>query len=338
MGTHRALLLLGLLGALCLLLAAASAIAEEFNEVHNLDNVMTEEGTTTQREIFLLGDEVVDAWFNFTVFDGQLNTAADSFVFTVRNLDDASVTQSLPGTTDSEGRLLVNLHFTRATTPNWRVLVSCTDAGDLSIGPRVIEEDVGNEWSLQVDYVYTLEANGGNGGNGNGGGGGGDDDGRPALVTAFEIDLLLVALLSLMVAFLAFLRFRGAGHLKAPYALGLVIMVDAFFALPIALLINQQENGVVLSGGPLGPDWLGNLALILLVLWVIPLLVAKRRLLTAPATHSIVSRVIGERVANSLRSRGEGMSPDPLPGHLLSVLVMLVGIASVSVVALMLML
>lgn len=325
---------------LCLVLLASllpvSAMAEGTNDVYLLEDVYTAEGTTTQEEVELNGDLIVRAWFNFTVLEDKLNSEADSFVFTVRNVDDPSATQSLPGTTDAQGRISVNLPFTRQGSPRWSVIVSCSEAGDVRLGPIVLEDDPGNEWSLQVDYVYTVS---GNGGNGNGDGGDEDgEEGQPALVTAFQVNMMAVALLALLVAFLALSRSRGGGHLKLPYAFGLIILVDSFFALPIAMLINQEEHGVTLATGSLGPDWLGNLALVLFILWVLPLVVARKKMLTSPAARSILSKVIGEGVAERVARKGEGLGDDPLSDRAVSLLVTLIGVATVVIVGLMLLL
>jgi hypothetical protein len=314
----------------------ASAEEEEVNDVFLLEAQYLAEGTTNSTDIELNGQTIVQAWFNFTVLEDNLNSQADSFVFTVRNLDDPAVTQSLPGTTDTQGRINVNLPFTRRNSNRWSVVVSCSDAGDVMFGPVVLQEDPGNDWSLQVDYLYVRQIDGPNGnGNGNGNGGGGGDD-RPALVTVFEVNMMAVALMGLLVAFLAFMRYRGGGQLKLPYAFGLVILVDSFFAMPIAMLINQEQNGAAVSTGPFGAEWLGNLALILFIVWLIPVALARKKLMTSEATHSIFTKVIGEGVADRIRSRGEGLGDDPLSERTISLLVTLVGLITVALVALML--
>jgi hypothetical protein len=324
--------------AVTILLLPASAMAVGTDDVYLLENMYTEEGATTQQEVLLNGDQIVQAWFNFTVLEDNMNSDPDSFVFTVRNVDDPSATQSLPGTTDTQGRISVNLPFTRPSSPRWSVVVSCNEAGDVRLGPITLEDDLGNDWSLQVEYKYTTSGNGGNG-NGNGGDGDGDgEDGQPTLVTAFQVNMMAVALMALLVVFLAMSRFRGGGELKLPYAFGLIILVDAFFALPIAMLINQQEHGTSLASGSLGPDWLGNLALVLFVLWVLPLIVARKKMMTSPAAHAVLSRVIGEGIASKVTEKGEGLSDDPLSDRTVALLVTLIGLATVGIVGLMLLL
>jgi hypothetical protein len=317
---------------------AMPATAEEHNEVYAIDDVWTDEGQTTQREILLLGETVLEAWFNFTVRDDDLDSDPDSFTFTIHNIEDPSITLSLPGATDDQGNLFMPFAFTREASPRWRVSVTCNNAGDLTIFgiPVPGGEDLGNEWSLQVDYIYHVPDTNGNGGNG--GNGGGDGDGQPMLVTALEGNVVVVALLSLLVAFLALLHLRGGEHLRLLFGLNAVIAVDAFLALPVALLVNVRENDALLTGPPLGPGWLGNLALVLFVIWLVPLLLAKRRLMTSRATGKVLTRVIGEGVAERVRARGERFKEDPLPEGRLVLLVMVVAAASVVLGAMMLML
>jgi hypothetical protein len=317
---------------------AAPAAAEERNEVYAPEPMYTDEGQTTQREILLLGETVLEAWFNFTVRDDDLNSDPDSFTFTIHNIDDPSITLSLPGTTDDRGNLFMPFAFTREASPKWRVSVTCNEAGDVTIlgVPVPGGEDFGNEWSLQVDYIYYVPDTNGNGGNG--GNGGGDGDGQPMVVTALEGNMVVVALLSLLVAFLALLHLRGSEHMRLMFGLNAVIAVNAFFALPIALLVNMRENDALFTGPPIGPAWLGNLALVLFVIWLVPLVLAKRRLLTSKATGKVLTRVIGEGVAKRVRERGERFKEDPLPEGRLVLLVMAVGAASVAVAAMMVML
>ena len=313
---------------------APSILAEEHNDIRLIENVYTSEGTSTTRDVILNGDKVLQAFFNFTVLDDDLSSQGDTFTFTVTNMDDAALRQSLPGTTDTSGNLKVNLPFTRTSTPNWKVVVVCNDAGDVVAGPITIREDEGNAWSLQVDYIYEIEDTNGNGGNG----GDGDDGARPPLRNALEVNLILVALLAMLVVFLALLQLRGGSNLKFIFALGLILLVNAFFTLPLALVVNQQQYDATFSAPPLGPEWLGNLAVILLVLWVVPIVGAKKLLMTSPMTFDVLSRVIGDGMANALKRRGEGMSADLLPEKVLVVLFMVIGIATVVVAGMMMML
>ncbi|UCB50725.1 MAG: hypothetical protein JSW56_07640, partial [Deltaproteobacteria bacterium] len=87
------------------------------------------------------------------------------------------------------------------------------------------------------------------------------------------------------------------------FGIGAVLLLDAFLALPVALLVNQQENGAIVAGPPLGPAWLGNLALVLFVIWLVPLVLARRRVLTSPLTTTVLSRIIGEGVARRVKAR-----------------------------------
>ncbi|MCK4970901.1 MAG: hypothetical protein KAS77_10245, partial [Thermoplasmata archaeon] len=259
--------------ALALLMAATPvAVAEGTYGTYLVEDGYTSESTTTNRFVELQGKEIVRAWFNFTFNEDVINSDPDSFLVRVSNRDDASVVQNLPGTTDVDGRLKINIPFTREASPRWDVSVTCTDAGDTTLGPSpiVIEEDTGNGWSLQVEYYYTTD-DGGNGGEpNNGGNGGGGDDDQPVLVTIFEINLVIVALLSLLVAFLALQAWRGEGGLRMPLVFALIIAVDAFFTLPIAILVNLELNDAIIGVGPFGPEWLGTLAIVLLVIWLIP--------------------------------------------------------------------
>ena len=321
--------------ALAMMAWTPGALAEEHNDVHLLEDIYTGEGASTARDITLNGDRILEAFFNFSVLDDDLNSNPDTFTFTVTNVNDTAHRQSLPGTTDDQGRLRMNFPFTRKASQYWRVIVVCNDAGDVMIGPATVREDNGNAWSLQVDYVYETDEPNGNGGDN----GDGDTVTRPPLRTALEVNLIMVALLALLVVYLAIwqVRKRG-GNLKFTFTLGLVILVDAFFSLPIALVVNSQQNEAIFATPPLGPEWLGNLAFILLVLWVVPLVLARKLVMTSPTTHDLLSRVIGEGLANAVRVRGERVTKDLITEGILMPLLAVLGIATVVVVALMLML
>lgn len=313
------------------------AAAEGTYGTYLLEDGYTSEDTTTNRVVELKGKDVVRAWFNFTFNEDIINSAPDSFLVRVSNKDDASIVSYLPGTTDDDGRLKINIPFTREASPRWDVSVTCTEAGDTTLGPRVIEEDTGNGWSLQVEYYYTTD-DGGNGGDpNNGGNGGGGDDGQPVLVTVFEINLVMVALLSLLVAFLGLQAFRGEGGLRMPLVFALVIMVDAFFTLPIALLVNLELNDAIIGVGPFGPEWLGTLAFVLLVIWVIPFFLARKRVLISRDLYNLLSRITYEGFARSMRKRGEDRPEDRLSESRLSLVLVVIGIISVAVVAMMMM-
>jgi len=317
-------------------LALPATAQEEHRATHLIEDVYTEEGTTDNRDILLEGDSVLEAWFNFTVREDLINSGPDSFTFTATNLADAALTQSMSSATNTEGRLDVNLHITLEGGPRWRVSVTCNDAGDTKLGPIVREEDAGNAWDLQVDYVYIIEGTNGNGGNG-GGGGGGDGGDQAPLVSILQADLLIVALVSLLVGFLALATFaRGGGPLKVPLVLALVLVLDAFIFLPVALLVNLELNDALFSPPPYGASWLGNLALVLLILWVVPLGLARKRLLGSDELHGILSRVTARRVADSVRRRTEKYPKDPLSDRMTALVVAMVGFASVAVVAMML--
>ena len=176
MGQSRVAIALVVSLAFLVLAAAPSVIAEEHRETFFIEDVYTAEQMTTRRDVKLRGDSILEAWFNFTVFEDKINSQPDSFQFTVTNMDDALLTQSLPGMTDTEGRLTVTLPFTLEGSPRWRVSVFCTEAGDTVVGPLVIDEDGGNPWDLQVEYVYFTD----DGGNGNGGSGGDGSAGLPS--------------------------------------------------------------------------------------------------------------------------------------------------------------
>lgn len=333
---NRALVaLLALTVALCLGTAADIAVAEGTPGIYQVDDVFTDEGTTTTRAISLEGEEVLEAWFNFSVLEDKLDTDPDTFTFSMHNVDNPAIAQSLPGTTNEDGRLTQSFHFTRDSTPNWKVAVTCDVAGDRTILNVVIEQDPGNSWSLHVDYIYTTGEDG-SGGNGNGGDGGGGGNDSPALVTIFEANLILVALLSLLVAFLSLRALLGEGSLKLPFVLAFVLAVDAFFTLPIALLVNVELNDTIVGMPPYGPHWLGNLAIVLFALWVVPFVLARKRWMTSREVHGILTRVLDQRVADRIRRRGERRPDDPLPLKWLTVTFVAIAIASVAVVAMML--
>jgi hypothetical protein len=338
MGIARSSLLLASLLALALLATALPTVASVHRDTFLLEDVYTEETTTTNRDVLLKGDTVLEAWFNFTLTDDIINSDPDSFLFTVTNLDDAELRQSLPGTTDTQGRLFVSMPVTLEGSPRWTASVSCTVAGDTMLGPIVIEADGGNAWDLQVEYVYEIEDDSGNG-NGNGGdggdGGGGDDE--PALVTVMEANLILVSLLSILVAFLSIgPLMEGGGPMKMPLVLAGILALDAFVFLPVALVVNQELNGAVIAMPPYGAQWLGNLALILLVIWVVPFIVAKKRVLGSDEVHSFLSRVTAQKLADKVRGRAERFPDDSLSDRMLALLMVVLGVASVAVVALML--
>lgn len=320
-----------------ILASALPALASEHPGSYLVEDVYTEEFSTTTRDLLLEGDRILEAWFNFTVLDDHLNSNPDSFVFTVANMDDAALTQSWPGTTDTESRLTVSLPVTLEGSPRWRVSVTCNDAGDTMgpFGTQVIEVDEGNPWSLQVEYVYFVEdGTNGNGGNGNGDASGEDE---PALVTLLQLDYLLVALLSIVVAFLSLGTFmQGEGSLKLPFVLAFVLVLDTFIFLPVALVVNNELNDAIFALPPFGPEWMGNLALILLILWVVPFIVSRKRVLTSDEVHGLLSRVTAQRAANAVRKRASRYPDDALSDKTLALLMIVLGIASVAVVAMIL--
>ncbi len=322
--------------ALALLMVATPvAVAEGSYGTYLIEDGYTSESTTTNRFVELQGKEILRAWFNFTFNEDVINSAPDSFLVRVSNRDDASIIVNLPGTTDVDGRLNINIPFTREASPRWDVSVTCTDAGDTTLGPIVIEEDTGNGWFLQVEYYYTTDDGGNGGGPDNGGNGGGGDDGQPVLVTIFEINLVILALLALLVAFLALQAWRGEGGLRMALVFALIIGVDAFFTLPIALLVNLELNDAIIGVGPFGPEWLGTLAIILLVIWVIPFVLARKRILMSRDLYNLLSRVTYEGFAKSIRQRGEDRPKDPLSEGRLSLVLVGIGIISVAVVGMM---
>jgi len=334
---HRSCLTLLSVALLLATLALPAEAEEEHRATHLVEDVYTEEGTTDNRDILLEGDSVLEAWFNFTVREDIINSGPDSFTFTVTNLADAALTQSMSRSTDGEGRLALDLHVALEGGPRWRVSVTCNDAGDTKIGPLVVEQDAGNAWDLQVDYVYTIDATNGNGGNGNGDRGDGDGDGQPPLVSLLQADLLVVALVSLLVGFLSLgAFFRGGGSLKVPLVLSLVLVLDAFIFLPVALLVNMELNDTLFSPPPYGAPWLGNLALVLLLVWTLPLVLARKRVLGSGELHDLVARVTAMRVADAIRKRADRYPRDPLSERAMALAVALVGFVSVAVVAMML--
>ncbi|UCC93540.1 MAG: hypothetical protein JSW25_02435 [Thermoplasmata archaeon] len=328
-----------LLLALALLALASSTQAATHSETYLIEDVYTEEQTTTNRDLILEGETVLDAWFNLTVLEDKINSEPDQFLLTVTNMDDAALFQSLNGFTDDQGRLDISLHFTQEGSPRWRVSVACTEAGDTMLGPIPIEEDGGNAWDLQVDYVYYVDdGTNGNGGNGNGGNGGGEEEEEdPALVTVMQLNLLMVAILSIITAFLSVGVFlRGEGSLKLPLVLAFILALDAFIFLPVALVVNQELNGVIFALPPYGPEWLGNLALILLIVWLVPFIVARKRVLASDMVHSVVSRVTAKKAADAVKGRADGYPEDQLTTKNLALLLVLLGVASVAIVAMML--
>ncbi len=337
MGRSRSQYLLGVMLTVFLMTVVPVASGGEHAATHLIEDVYTAEQTTTNQDITLEGELIKEAWFNFTVLEDKINSNPDTFTFAVMNMDDASLTQSLPGTTDTEGRLTVPIRFSLEGSPNWRVSVTCNEAGDTVFGPVTIEEDGGNPWSLQVDYVYWIDegVNGGNGGDG--GDGGDDDEGTPTLVTVMELNLLVVALASIGVAFLSFrVYLRGGGSLKVPLVIAGLLAMDSFVFLPVALVVNQELNDATFSMPPFGPAWLGNLALVLLLLWVVPFIAARKRVLGSDEVHGIIARLTAQRAADRVRRRAEAYPDDPLSERMLALLLVILGIASVTVVALML--
>jgi len=318
-----------------LMVASPLAFAEGTYGTYLFDDGYTSEATTTNRAVDLQGKEVLRAWFNFTFNEDVVNSDADSFLVRVSNRDDASMIVNLPGTTDVDGRLSINIPFTREASPRWDVSVTCTEAGDTTILSIVIEEDNGNDWSLQVEYYYTTDDGGNGGGSNNGGNGGDGDDGQPVMVTVLEIDLVLVALLSLLVAFMALQAWRGEGGLRMPLVFSLIIAVDAFFILPIALLVNLELNDAVVGVGPFGPEWLGTLAIVLLVIWAIPFYLARKRVLMSRDLYNLLSRITYEGLARSMRQRGKDRPQDRLSEGRLSLVLVGVGIISVAVAGMM---
>ena len=315
-----------LLVVAAVLSAAPTAMAEGYLDVVILERY-TQEGDTSVVPLVLNGTRVLEAYFNFSVTDDVLSSQADSFTFTVSNVEEPSVRQSVPGTTDQSGLLSVSIPFTRTASTHWRVEVKCTVAGDKMLGRIVLQPDVGNAWELQVEYVYELPSNGGNGGGGGGGGGGGSG-GQPLLLRVFDANLMVVALLSLTVAMLAIRGRRPGGRLSAPYGLGVVILFDAFLAMPVALLINIQQNGVTLTRGAPGPAWMGDLAIALFVIWLVPFLVTFRRVMTSDVTRGVLGRWTSQGFAGRMGRFGRKVGHDPLSHARVADLLAGIGVAS----------
>ncbi len=334
MARPRAILAGLLLVVVVMSMTSTQLAAEEGIYATYLLDGYTFEGQTNVTEVELEGDELLSAWFNFTILEDVIPSDPDSFQIRVTNVDDPSITSVMPGTTDVDDRLSINIPFTIKASPSWTVAVTCTDAGDRMLFSRVIESDDGNDWSCQVEYFYTKDDNGN--GNGNGDGTDGDDDGQPLLVTVFEANLVVVALLSLLVAFLALQAFRGEGGLRYPLIVSLVIAVNAFFALPVAILVNLELNDTAIGVGPYGPEWLGTLAIVLLIIWVVPFVLARKRVLMSRDIYNLLSRVALERTAKRVRKRGQSRPDDHLTDTQLSLVLMGIGLASVAVVAMML--
>jgi len=334
--TAALLLLLLLLATLAALQPATAAGDEVQYDVAFFTDKWTGEGETTTLSVVLNGAQVVEAFFNFTILDDVANSQADSFVLTVTNAVDGAVRQSLPGTTDQSGHLTVSLPFTVAAPPRWRVEVQCTAAGDVMLGRIVITPDDGNIWDLRVEYAYREQLPpDGNGGDGDGDGVG---DGVPMLVRVFQADLALVALASLAAAALA-LRGRGPeGSLVPPYAVAVLLLLDTFVALPVAMLINSQENGALLYKGPMGPEWLGNLAVALFAVWAVPFVVPFRRVLTASATRRTLTRFVGRSAARRAERLGGRVAHDRLSHGAVAWLLAATGLASGAIAGVMLLL
>ncbi len=336
MARPRAILAGFLLVVVVISMTSTQLAADEGTYATYLLDGYTFEGQTNVTEVELEGDELLSAWFNFTILEDVVPSDPDSFQIRVTNVDNPSITSVLPGTTDVDGRLSMNMPFTLKASPSWTVAVTCTEAGDRMLGPVVIERDAGNDWSCQVEYIYTKDDGGNGNGNGNGDGTDGDDDGKPLLVTVFEANLVVVALLSLLVAFLALQAFRGEGGLRYPLIVSLVIAVNAFFALPVAILVNLELNDTAIGIGPYGPEWLGTLAIVLLVVWVVPFVLARKTVLMSRDIYNLLSRVALEGTAKKVRKRGQSRPDDQLTDTQLSLVLMGVGLASVVVVAMML--
>jgi hypothetical protein len=320
-----------------ILLAAVAAVpahaAQPEQDVEFLSGV-TQEGKVSIHKLVLKGDEVLWAFFNFTVVDDIPNSEPDSFVFTVTNSDDPSVRQSMPGSTGHDGRLAVSLPFSLKTSTVWNVEVRCTAAGDLMLGPIVREADTGNDWDLMVEYAH--QAKGTDGGDGGGGGDADGDAGEPRLVRAFQANLAGIAGLSLLVVALS-VRGRSREEGLAPqYALGTLLLLDAFVSLPIALVINLEENGALLTTNGPGPAWLGDLAVLLLVIWAVPFVVPARRVLTSRTARDVLTRFVGASAARAARRLGRRFRHDPLSFRGLSDLLSGVGLASAVVAVMML--
>jgi len=338
MTAHRAWT--ALLLALVALALLQPAMAEDDDVRYDkiiYDERWTGEGATTTLDVSLKGVEVVEAFFNFTLIDDVDRSQADTFVFTVTNAVDGAVKQTLPGTTDQSGHLTVSLPFTVTAPPRWRVGVQCTSAGDLVAGPFVLTADDGNAWLLEVEYAYREEAPpDGDGGDGDGNGDGGG--GVPMLVRVFQADLALVALASMAVAGLALRGRRPDGALVPAYVVAVLLLLDTFVALPVALVINSQENGALLYQGPLGPEWLGNLAVALFAVWVVPFVVPFRRVLTAPATRRALTRFVGASAARRADRLGRRATHDTLSHGALSSLLAGIGLGSAAIATAMLLL
>jgi uncharacterized membrane protein YgcG len=327
MSCQRTLQAMALLLAIAAILSAApSALAVGYSDVVILERY-TQEGDTTTVPLVLNGTRVLEAYFNFSVTDDVLSSQPDSFTFTVSNVEEPSVRQSMPGTTDQSGLLSVSLPFTRTASTHWRVEVKCTVAGDKMIGPIVRQPDGGNAWELQVEYVYETPSDGG-GGDGGGGGGGGGSSGQPLLLKAFDANLLVVALLSLTVTMLAVRGRRPGGRLVPSYGLGAFILFDVLLAMPVAMLINLQENGVTISKGAPGPAWLGDLSIALLVVWLVPFLVTFHRVMTSDVTKGVLARWTSDGFAGRMRRVGRRVGHDPLTHTRVADLLAGIGVAS----------
>jgi hypothetical protein len=307
---------------------ASDASAEVKEDVH-LEEGYTGESRMTQVDIVLKGEDIVSADFVFTVLDDIFESESDSFIFTVTNLDSPDIKKSLQGTTDAAGRLTRTIPFTRNTSPRWRVQIECTQAGDQMIGPITVAADDGNDWDLQVFYEYKTKDGD------NGGGDGGADGGEPVLVRAFNGNLILVALVSLLVAVISLRGFKDAANLRPSFFVAGVLLLDAFLSIPVAMLVNQEEHGVAIAGPPFGPEWLGNLAVVLFVLWLVPFVAAKRRVLTSDSTRRFLERITTEGLARRVHSLGSRFEEDSLGERGLTVLFILISLASVVVAGIM---
>ncbi len=320
---------------LTVVIASLAGIAQSDQDIYPLNGSTSEGGISTYK-IVLEGDEVLWAYFNFSLKDDILYSEPDSFVFTVSNADDPTIRQSMSATTDPEGYIDMSLPFTLPATPVWNVEVRCTEAGDRMLGPVVRESDSGNEWLLRVEYAYELE--GPDGVNNDGRGYQDGSGGEPLLVRAFQANLVGIAGLSLLVVALCVRgRSREAG-LVPQYALASLLLLDAFVSLPIALVINLEENGAMVSSEGFGPEWLGNLAILLLVVWVVPFAVPARRVLTSGTTRAMLTRFVGASAAKAARKLGRRLHHDTLSFRRLSDLLAGVGLASVVVAVLILLL
>jgi hypothetical protein len=156
------------------------------------------------------------------------------------------------------------------------------------------------------------------------------------MFTLLKTFLVVTILASLLVAFLSFKTFmEGGGSLKFPFMLAFLLALGAFFFLPVAMLVNLELNDALLTGPPYGPDWLGNLALILFIVWVVPFIIAKKRVFGSVEVHGVLSRITAMRVADAVKTRSEGFPEDPVTDRKLALFMVFIAIVSAIIAAMM---